>query len=140
MAQDWQFNADILNEIPDKHSTSWPPFSKEEFTRSIAKCSNSSTPGPDKLSWSYLKIIIKDNSCLEKIISIADACFELGFWPLHFKTSLMIIIPKSNKKLYDSPKSFRPIVLLNTLGKLIEKVISECLQFHLISNNFIHPY
>ena len=33
---------------------------------------------------------------------------------------------------------FCPIVLLNTLGKLIEKVISEYLQFYLISNNFIH--
>jgi len=39
---------------------------------------------------------------------------------------------------YDSPKSFRPIILLNILGKLIEKVISDRLQFHAISNNFIH--
>ena len=73
-------------------------------------------------------------------MSIANICSELGFWPSHFKTSLMIIIPKPNKKSYDSPKFFRPIVLLNTLGKLIEKVISKHLQFHLILNNFIHPY
>lgn len=39
---------------------------------------------------------------------------------------------------YDSPKAFRPIVFLNTLGKLIEKVIGERLQFHVVSNNFIH--
>ena len=32
---------------------------------------------------------------------------------------------------------FRPIILLNTLEKLIEKVIGECLQFYIISNNFI---
>jgi len=50
----------------------------------------------------------------------------------------MIIIPKPNKELYGSSKSFRPIVLLNTLGKLIEKVIGEHLQFYLILNNFIH--
>ena len=36
------------------------------------------------------------------------------------------------------PKSFKPIILLNTLGKLIEKVIGDRLQFHVISNNFIH--
>ena len=36
------------------------------------------------------------------------------------------------------PKSFRPIVLLNTLGKLIEKVISDMLQFHVVFNNFIY--
>ena len=51
----------------------------------------------------------------------------------------MVIIPKPNKPSYDSPKSFRPIVLLNTLGKLIEKVIGERLQYHVVNNNFIHP-
>jgi len=51
----------------------------------------------------------------------------------------MVIIPKPNKKSYDSSKSFRPIVLLNTVGKLIEKVIRERLQFIMASNNFIHP-
>jgi len=50
----------------------------------------------------------------------------------------MIIIPKLNKLSYNLPKSFRPIVLLNTIGKLIEKVIGERLQFLIVSNNFIH--
>jgi len=36
------------------------------------------------------------------------------------------------------PKSFRPIIFLKTLGKLIEKVISDRLQFYVISNNFIY--
>lgn len=40
--------------------------------------------------------------------------------------------------LYDTLKLFRPIVLLNMLGKLIEKVIGYRLQFYEISNNFIH--
>ena len=35
-------------------------------------------------------------------------------------------------------KSFRPIVLFNTLGKLIEKAIGERLQFQVVTNNFIH--
>ena len=36
------------------------------------------------------------------------------------------------------PKFFRPIVLLNTLGKLIKKVIGNRLQFYVILNNFIY--
>ena len=44
----------------------------------------------------------------------------------------MIVIPKPNKKL------FRPIILFNTVGKLIEKVIRERIQFNMASNNFIH--
>ena len=51
----------------------------------------------------------------------------------------MVVIPKPNKSSYDNPKAFRPIMLLNTLGKLIEKVIAERLQFIVVSNNFIHP-
>jgi len=50
----------------------------------------------------------------------------------------MIVIPKPNKLSYDFPKSFRPIVLLNTMGKLIEKVIGDRLQFQVVLNNFIH--
>jgi len=65
-------------------------------------------------------------------------CLDLGFWPSHFKTLTMIVIPKPNKSLYNTPKSFRPIVLLNTLGKLIKKIISDRLQFHAISNNVIY--
>ena len=51
----------------------------------------------------------------------------------------MVIISKPNKKAYDSLKAFRPIVLLNTISKLIEKVIRECLQFNMALNEFIHP-
>ena len=40
-----------------------------------------------------------------------------------------MIIPKPGKPAYDTPKAFRPIVLLNTLGKLIEKMIARRLQF-----------
>ena len=34
---------------------------------------------------------------------------------------------------------FCPIVLLNMLGKLIEKVIVERIQFTVTKNNFIYP-
>ena len=76
--------------------------------------------------------------CLKNSITIANACIELGYWCFHFKILLTIIIPKPNKSLYNLLKSFRPIMLLNTMGKLIEKVISNRLQFHAIANNFIH--
>jgi len=117
----------------------WVPFSKQEFTSSIAKYNNLSTLGPDKLSWRHLKYIVKDKSYLKRIINIADTFFELDYWLSHFKVSTFIIIPKPNKESYDSPKSFKPIILLNTIGKLIKKVIGDRLQFYSISNNFIHP-
>ena len=65
-------------------------------------------------------------------------CINLEHWPSHFKQSSTVIIPKLNKQTYDNLKSFCPIVLLNTLGKLIEKVIADRLQFHVVKNNFIY--
>ena len=116
-----------------------PPFSVHEFTEAISRCSNSSAPGPDHLSWHSLKALINNERCLRHIIHLANACIDKSFWPIHFKASKTIVIPKPQKAAYDTPKSFRPIVLLNTLGKLIEKVISNRFQFHSVRNGFLHP-
>ena len=105
----------------------------------ISKCNDSSAPGPDKLSWCHLKVIVANDDCLTNIINITDSCINLGYWPNYFKVSSTIIIPKPNKSSYDQPKVFQPIVLLNTLGKLIEKVIMERLQYTVARNDFIHP-
>jgi len=123
--QNHQINMELLEEIPSKSIIRWKLFSEEEFTSAILKCNNLSTPGLDKFSWRHIKIIIKNATCLWKLINIADVYIDLGYWPSHFKTSSSIIISKLNKTSYNSPKTFRPIVLLNMLGKLIEKDIGE---------------
>jgi len=87
-----------------------------------------------------LKRIVKDTTCFKKLISITNVCIELGHWPTHFKVLTSIIISKPNKELYDSPKAFQPIILLNTTSKLIKKITGEMLQFQSIFNNFIHLY
>ena len=137
-ASNHQVDMNILNEITNKPTMPWPVFSKEKFRTAISSCNNSSAPGPDKLLWSYLKTILKDNEYLNTIIHIANVCINLGYWLSHFKISTTVVIPKPNKKLYNSPKLFRSIVLLNTVGKLIKKVIRERLQFNIASNDFIH--
>ena len=135
----YQVDVKILDKISKKPTFPWPLFSKEEFRIVIANCNNASALGPDKLSWSHLKIILKYNEYLGIIVCIANACIELWYWLSYFKRSTTVIIPKLNKTLYNSQKSFRPIVLLNTVGKLIEKVIRERLQFTITANDFIHP-
>ena len=136
--QNQQIDVSQLNKLSSKHSSVWLPFSDVEFINAISKCNNSSISSPNKLLWRHLKTIVNDSRCLKNFVNIADACFELGYWPSYFKTSTSIIISKLNKESYNSPKSFRHIILLNTISKLIEKVIGKRLQFHLISNNFIY--
>jgi len=48
---------------------------------------------------------------------------------------MSIIIPKSNKLAYDNLKIFWPNVLLNILGKLIKKVISNRLLYSILHMN-----
>jgi len=129
----------ILNEIEHKPFQQWNSFSKAEFKSAISKCNDFSVPGPDKLSWHHLKVIVANDDCLTNIINIADSCINLGYWLNYFKVLSTIIISKPNKTSYDQLKAFQPIVLLNTLGKLIEKVIVERLQFTVVHNDFIHP-
>ena len=118
----------------------WASFSKAELINAIDKYNNSFTSGLDKLFWRHLKKIVKNKECINKLINIANTCIDLDHWLSHFKTSTTIIIPKPNKTSYDSTKLFCSIVLLNTTGKLLEKMIGEQLQFLLISNNFIYIY
>jgi len=50
-----------------------------------------------------------------------------------------VIIPKPGKLAYDTPKAFQPIVLLNMLGKLIEKIITRQLQFDAVKHSVLYP-
>ena len=134
-----QVDVNILNEIKYKPCQSWCSFSSHKFKTAILKYTNFSAPGPDKMSWHHWKLIFTNDNCLSKIINIADACINLGHWPEYFKISTTVVIPKPNKQSYDNPKVFHPIVLLNTLGKLIKKAIAKRLQFTVAANNFIHP-
>jgi len=120
-------NTHFLDETPDKPTTEWNSFSKIELIEAIKKYNNLSAPGLDKLTWSHIKSIIRNNNCICKFIDIANAYIELDYWPSHFKISTIVIIPKPNKAIFNSPKSYQPIVLLNTIGKLFKKMIGECL-------------
>ena len=44
----------------------------------INKYNNLFTSGPDRISWKYLKLIIKDNKCLKNIINITNTYINLG--------------------------------------------------------------
>ena len=76
------------------------------FFNTIESCNNLSTLGLDKLSWRHLKEIVKNKKYTNRLINIANTCIDLGYWPSHFKTSSIVIIPKSNKASYDLLKLF----------------------------------
>ena len=105
-AQMHEVDIHVLDEIPRKPTKEWNLFSKQELIDTLEKCNNSSAPNPDKLTWSHIKSIMRDNNCLLKFVNIANVCIDLGHWLSHFKMSTIIIIPKPNKSAYNSPKSY----------------------------------
>ena len=116
----------------------WPLFSKVKLKDVINKCSSLSTSGPDHVLWNHLKNILNNVKCCSNTVNIANTCINLSYWLTHFKKLWSIIIPKPNKPLYNIPKVSYSIVLLNMLGKLIEKAISSRIQVYSIVSNFIH--
>jgi len=110
-----------------------------EMQEALKAYSNVSTPGPDHITWWHLKLILANNICARGILSLANACLSPHHWPRHFKESVSVIIFKPGKPAYNTPKIFRPIVLLNTLGKLIERMITRRLQFDAVKYSILHP-
>ena len=67
----------ILDDIPDKPTRVWNSFSKQELIDVIEKCNNLSASGPDKLTQSHIKSIIRNKDCIFKLVDITNTCIDL---------------------------------------------------------------
>ena len=59
------------------------------------------------------------------LINIAKVCFIIGYYLKLKRTITIIILYKESKADYLFLKSYRPIVLENTLSKILERVIVD---------------
>ena len=139
VANDRPVDLSLLDNLPDEPVREWPVFLPLELRQALDACSSCSAPGPDHVTWTHLKYFFSVPECDKVILELANACITTGHWPKRFKDLLLVIIPKPNKPSYSAPKAFRPIVLLNTLGKLIEKMISNWFQFDMIKFDLVDP-
>jgi hypothetical protein len=94
-------------------------------------------PGFRSHHMAALKLTLALPTCAKVLLALANGCINAGHWPKQFKESTSVIIPKLNKPSYSTPKVCRPIVLLNTMGKLIEKIISNRFQFDMIKYDLV---
>ena len=63
------------------------------------------------------------------IVRIYNACLDLEYCPKHFRHSKTVVLRKPGKDDYTLPKSYRPIALLSTLGKGLEKIIATRISY-----------
>ena len=60
---------------------------------------------------------------------IFAASIELGYHPQRWRSAKIVVLRKPGKPDYSLPGAYRPISLLNTLGKLLEAVIARRLSY-----------
>ena len=61
---------------------------------------------------------------LHTITNLFQACITLRYHPLEFKKACTIAYKKQGKKDYTQVGSYRPIALLESLGKALERIIA----------------
>jgi len=64
---------------------------------------------------------------------------EFGYHPPSLKKANGIVLDKPGKASYDSPSSFRIIVLLKTVSKILERVMTVRLSAITRSKGLLHP-
>ena len=72
------------------------------------------------------------------LVALYNASWELGHHPNAFRESTTVVLRKPAKADYSLPNSYRPIALLNTLGKTMEKIIATRIN-HAVETESLLP-
>jgi len=82
--------------------------------------------GPDSITYDTLQCF--NDAAPHLLPHLFTACLRYAAHPPEWKIANCIVIPKSGKKSYSDPKSYRPISLLSCFGKLLESIVAKRLS------------
>jgi len=119
---------------PDR---SEPPLTTDEIAAALSKCSPTSAPGPDGIPYSTWKQVNKVNPSI--LLHILAPLVLLGYYPASLKGSNGVVLDKPGKSSYESPSSFRIIVLIRTISKILERIIAARLLAAARIRGLLHP-
>ena len=98
-------------------------ISKDEVIKVINYPVANKAPGVSGILNRFLRSVA--SQVVDSLTRLFQAYFNLGYYPKLFKEVNIVVLKKSNKPDYLEPKAYRPIALLDTLGKALEIVISR---------------
>lgn len=101
---------------------------------SVQKLDQKKSPGIDRISSSM--IINLPTSALKILMYIYNAILRVGYFPISWKESEIVMIPKPGKDV-SQVTSYRPISLLPILSKLFEKLLISSLSPHINSRHIV---
>ena len=121
--------------IPAYYSFGMSPITPAVIRCALNRCSNGSTPGPDKISYFHIKMLPCTHHFLatlfSKIISVSHNT------PLTWCNANIILIHKNGDT--SCPSNFRPIALTSTIGKLFHRILARRLEEYLLDRDIIDP-
>lgn len=106
----------------------------DKIVEIIKSLRNKKSPGLDGINNQCLKNLPKKG--LSYLTTILNACLKLSYFPCIWKNSKTIPILKPSKTA-DSPLSYRPISLLSSVSKILEKIIKEKLMKFIDTNEIL---
>lgn len=93
----------------------------------IDQLSSGRAPGEDNIPSEILKATLE--IIMPHIHRLFNLCYENSYCPSHFKKSITVVLRKPQKENYTKAKAYRPVALLNTLGKALEVIVAKRLNF-----------
>ena len=99
-----------------------------EIKQIIKNPPNKKAPGHDNINTPILKNLA--NSTIAYINNIFNSILRTGHYPISWKHALIIPVAKPNKQL-NIASNYRPISLLPTLAKILDKLILKRLKCHI---------
>jgi hypothetical protein len=103
------------------------PITLEEIATALSETSNKSAPGPSGQGYPLIKWAFAVDPA--RFTQLYNTCLRLGHHPVQWREATVVIVPKPNRTDPTLPKNYCPILLLECLGKLLEKIISTRLLY-----------
>src|SRR5579859_8040760 len=104
-----------------------PIITIQQLERAIGKMAPDKAPGPDEVTNRVLK---RNFSALQPhLLTLAQACINTGHFPSTYKRTMTVVLRKPSKPDYTKPNAYRPIALENTIGKILESIVTESLSY-----------
>ena len=101
------------------------PIEMHDLETSLSQVKDTS-PGEDLITYPMLKSL--PTFAIEELLAIYNQSFETGSIPLSWKSSLIYPIRKAHKPKNDV-NSYRPIALLSCIGKTLERIVKNRLEY-----------
>lgn len=94
-------------------------------------------PGPDRIINRSLQLA--EPWITPHLVRIFNQSLALGYCPSHFRESTIVVLRKPGKPNYATPKAYRPIALLNTVGKVMDAIIAKRLSYITEKHQMLPP-